>query len=433
MKRFLCVTALAVLTFAASAGDGLWQTFSTRQGRLLASENVARPPTKPALEDVFRAGKLAELDVTIEQAIKDEMIVGAALWVERDGTAYHKAFGRRALKPESEPMTEDTLFDVASITKVMATASAAMLCMERDLLTLDEPVATYLPEFTGESRERITVRHLLLHTSGMPVNLDPKARPFGNHDEAITQLCRMKPTFEPGSAFSYSSVGSMVLAAAIERVSGRRLDVFCTEELFRPLGMNDTVFRPSGPLLRRVAPSSAPERGLTDDTVARLAGGIEGHASLFTTTADTARFARMMLNLGELDGVRVLRPETVRLMTSVQSPSDLRSPAAKNLPVQRGLGWDIHTPYRTPPHDYTLHRGAVFPAGGYGHTGWTGQMLWIDPYSRTFVIFFCNRYGDSGADTRPAVYRMHHRISTLAAEAVKGVDFTKAPLPEAAR
>lgn len=433
MKSPLCLTALAVLTFAALDGDGFWKSFPAQRDRLFASENFAGPPAKPSPGDVFRADKLAELDATIEQAIKDEMIVGAALWVERDGTAYHKAFGRRAPGSEPEPMTEDTLFDVASITKVMAAASAAMLCVERNVLKLDEPVATYFPEFTGEGREKITVRHLLLHTSGMPVNLDPKARPFGNHEEAIAQLCRMKPTFEPGSAFSYSSVGSMVLGAAIERVSGRRLDVFCTEELFRPLGMNDTVFRPSGPLLRRVAPSSAPERGLVDDTVARLAGGIEGHASLFTTTADMARFARMMLNLGELDGVRVLRSETVRRMTSVQSPSDLRSPAAKNLPVQRGLGWDIHTPYRTPPHDYTLPRGAVFPLGGYGHTGWTGQMLWIDPYSRTFVIFFCNRYGGSGADTRPAVYRMHHRISTLAAEGLKGVDFTQATSPEPTR
>jgi formylglycine-generating enzyme required for sulfatase activity len=190
--------------------------------------------------------------------------------------------------------------------------------------------------------------------------------------------------------------------------------------------MNDTVFRPSGGLLYRVSPSSAPERGQVDDTVARLAGGIEGHASLFTTTADMARFARLMMNGGELDGVRVLKTETIKLMTSVQSPPDLRSPDAKNLPVQRGLGWDIHTPYRTPPHDYTLARGALFPIGSYGHTGWTGQMLWIDPASRTFVIFLCNRYGPSGKDTRAEVYRLHHRIATLTAEAVKGFDFTKA-------
>ena len=128
----------------------------------------------------------------------------------------------------------------------------------------------------------------------------------------------------------------------------------------------------------------------------------------------------MMLREGELDGVRILAAETVGLMTSVQSPPGLRSPAAANLPVKRGLGWDIDTPYRTPPHDYTLARGGLFPVGGYGHTGWTGQMLWIDPASRTFVIFLCNRYGGTAADTRPAVYRLHHRISTLVAEAVAG-------------
>lgn len=373
--------------------------------------------------EAFHKGKLAELDNAVEQAMRDGKIIGAALWVECKGESYHKAFGQRVLTPEPEPMTEDTLFDVASITKVMATASAAMLCVERGLMRLDEPVLLHLPEFIGEGREKITARHLLLHSSGMPVNLDPSTQPFSNHEQAIEQLCRTKPMFEPGSAFSYSSVGSMVLAALIESVTGQRLDVFCTSQIYHPLGLNDTVFRPGGELLRRVSPSSAPQRGLVDDTVARLAGGVEGHASLFTTTVDMARFARMMLNLGELEGVRVFSPNTIKIMTSAQSPHDLRSPAAKSLPVQRGLGWDINTPYRTPPHDYTLNRGALFPIGGYGHTGWTGQMLWIDPFSRTFVIFLCNRYGASSGDTRPAVYQLHHRLSTLAAEAVNDFDF----------
>jgi len=390
------------------------------------NKEAIQAAAKPTLNEVFRADKLAELDATLGQAIKEGMIIGGTLWVERNGVAYHKAFGHRALKPESELMTEDTIFDVASVTKVLAAASSAMLCVERGLIKLDAPASTYLPEFIGEGREKITIRHLLLHTSGMPVNLNPKTQPFSNHEEAILRLCQTRPVFEPGSAFSYSSVGSMVLGVVVERVTGRRFDAFCTSEIFKPLRMNDTGFRPSGERLRRVSPSSAPERGLTDDTVGRLAGGIESHASLFTTTADVARFARMMLNLGELDGVRVFKPDTVRLMTSVQSPPDLRSPDAKNLPVQRGLGWDINTPYRTPPHDYTLHRGALFPIGGYGHTGWTGQMLWIDPASRTFVIFLCNRYGGSTEDTRPSVYQMHHRISTLAAEAVKNFDFKKA-------
>lgn len=377
------------------------------------------PPAAIGVE-AFRPEKLAAVDAAVDEAIREGMLIGAALWVERDGRAHHGAFGHRALLPHPEPMTEDTLFDVASITKVMATATAAMLCVERGLVGLDDSVAKHLPDFTAAGREQVTVRHLLLHTSGMPVVIDPKAMPFGTHEEAIAQVCRLAPAFEPGTAFSYSSVGSMLLGAVIERATGRRLDDFCTAEIFLPLGMRDTVFRPRGVVLGRVAPTSAPERGLVDDTVARLAGGVEGHASLFTTTADMARFARMMLREGELDGVRILAAETVGLMTSVQSPPGLRSPAAANLPVKRGLGWDIDTPYRTPPHDYTLARGGLFPVGGYGHTGWTGQMLWIDPTSRTFVIFLCNRYGGAAADTRPAVYRLHHRISTLVAEAVAG-------------
>lgn len=374
--------------------------------------------------EAFHREKLATLDEAVEQSIRDGMIVGAAFWVEREGESYHKAFGNRALKPAVEPMTEDTLFDVASITKVMVTASASMLCVERGLMKLDDPVAKHLPEFTGEGREKITIRHLLLHTSGLQVNLNGTKAPFSRSwAEARDQACREKPMFEPGSAFSYSSTGSLVLGFVIEKVTGRRFDEFCTHELFQPLAMNDTVFRPGEALLPRVSPSSAPKRGEVDDTVARQMGGVAPHASLFTTIADMAKFARMMLNGGALNGLRIFQPETIKLMTSAQSPPGLRSPDAKNLPVQRGLGWDINTPYRTQPHDYTLARGALFPIGGYGHTGWTGQMLWIDPFSRTFVIFLCNRYGPEGKDTRPEVYRFHHRISTLAAEAVKGFDF----------
>lgn len=376
--------------------------------------------------DAFKKERLPKLDAEIWKAVADGIIIGASLWVEREGESYHKAFGNRALKPAVEPMTEDTLFDVASVTKVIATASAAMLCMERGLMKLDDPVSKHLPDFTGEGREKITLRHLLLHSSGLQVNLNGTKPPFSQTPaEARAQACREKPLFEPGSAFSYSSIGTMILGMVVEQASGRTLDAFCSAEIFHPLKMNDTVFRPSGEKLKRTAPSSAPQHGLVDDTIAREMGNVSGHASLFTTTGDLARFARMMLNGGELDGVRIFKPETVKQMTEVQSPPGLRSPAAENLPVQRGLGWDINTPYRTPPHDYTLHRGALFPVGGYGHTGWTGQMLWIDPFSRTFVIFLCNRYGPDGRDTRAEVYGLHHRISTLAAEAVDGVDFVR--------
>lgn len=379
---------------------------------------------KPAFDDVFKADKLAELDAAIGQAITEGSILGAALWVERNGVSYHKAFGQRALKPEPEAMSEDTIFDVASVTKVVAAASAAMGCVERGLFKVDDPVSKHLPEFTGEGREKITIRHLLLHTSGLQVNLNGSREPYCRTPaEVLAQLCREKPRFEPGSAFAYSSTGIMALGGVIERVTGRSFDEFCTAEVFRPLKMGDTGFRPTGERLKRVAPTSSPARGQVDDTVARYADNVAAHASLFTTTGDLARFARMMLNQGELDGVRVFKPETVKLFTSVQSPPGLTSPDANNLPVRRGLGWDIDTPYRTPPHDYSLARGALFPVGSYGHTGWTGQMLWIDPASRTFVVFLCNRYVGGAKDTRPAVYQLHHRIATLAAEAVKGFEF----------
>ena len=418
MKKSQLLFVLMTLPLAARAEDALPKQ---KQAPLVAS--------KPTIQEVFHAGKLAELDAAVTQAVSDGEIVGAAVWVERNRLSHHKAFGHRAVKPTMEPMTEDTIFDAASVTKAVAAASAAMLCLERGLIQLDDPVSRHLPEFTGEGREKITIKHLLLHSSGLQVNLNVTKAPFSRTPaEAYAQACSEKPLFEPGSAFSYSSVGSMVLGMVIEKVSGRAFDAFCTTEIFQPLKMHDTQFRPSGETLKRVSPTSAPQRGLVDDTVAREMGGVSGHASLFTTTGDLARFARMMLNGGELDGVRVLKPETIQLMTRVQSPEGLRSPDAKNLPVKRALGWDINTPYRTPPHDYSLARGALFPIGSYGHTGWTGQMLWIDPFSKTFVIFLCNRYGPDGKDTRSTVSRLHHRIATIAAEAVKGFDFNDAAL-----
>ena len=232
-----------------------------------AFETAAEPlkATGSTSQEVFHPEKLAAMDAVIGEAITKSKIVGATLWVEHDGVAYHQAYGQRALTPEREAMTEETIFDVASITKVVATASAAMLCLERGLMTLDEPVSKHLREFTGEGREKITIRQLLLHSSGLQVNLNGSKAPFSRSPaEAYAQMCRERPMFAPGTAFSYSSVGSMVLGMVIERVTGQKLDAFCTAEIYQPLHMRDTLFRPTGETLRRVAPSSAPERGQVD-------------------------------------------------------------------------------------------------------------------------------------------------------------------------
>lgn len=406
MKRSLLCLCLGAAILGAPAGRG----------------NGAPKETA-----TFDGDKLAEIDAAVMEAVRDSTIVGGVFWMERNGVAYHQACGNRAPAPAKEVMTEDTIFDVASITKVVATATAVMQCVERGVVGLDDPVARHLPAFTGEGREKITLRHLLLHTSGLRTNLDPKNQPFSNREEALARAYQEKPAFEPGSAYAYSSIGTLVLGDLVERVTGRAFEEYCTDEIFEPLQMSDTGFRPAEALHPRVAPSSAPQRGMVDDVVARTMGGVAGHASLFTTAADLARFARMMLNSGELDGRRVLRAETVALMTRVQSPPDLRSPGADNRPVRRALGWDIDTPFRTPPHPYGLHRGSVFPIGSYGHAGWTGQMLWIDPFSRTFVVFLCNRYQPGAPASPDDSYHLHHRIATLAAGAVKDFDFRNVP------
>lgn len=382
---------------------------------------------RPLCAEVFHQEKLAAIDAEIEQAIREAKIVGGAVWVEHGGSSYHKAYGMRAKAPEPELMTEDTIFDLASVSKVLGTTSAVMLCVERGLIGVDDLVSQHIPEFTGDGREKVTIRHLLLHSSGLPLNPEPKLPFSRNQDEAVARACRTPLLSEPGKEFAYSNATMIVLAGVVERVTGRSLDEFCTTEIFRPLGMENTLYRPSGDRLKRVSPSSSPARGLVDDVQARDMGGVAGHCSLFSTGPDLARFARMMLKRGELDGVRVFRPETVKQMTRVQSPPDLISPDADGLPVRRGLGWDIDTPYRQAPHDYSLARGSVFPIGSYGHVGWTGQYVWIDPFSQTFVVFLCNRYGDLKKDTRMDVYHLHHRISTLAAEAVADFDFSHVP------
>jgi CubicO group peptidase (beta-lactamase class C family) len=195
-------------------------------------------------------------------------------------------------------------------------------------------------------------------------------------------------------------VNFILLGEIVRRVSGQSLAEFAARELFAPLKMKDTRFLPPSELRPRIAPTEGTLRGVVHDAKARLMGGVAGHAGVFSTAADLARLARLMLNLGELDGVRVFSPATVRLMTSVQSPP--------GLPVKRGLGWDVDSPYAAP-------RGKIFPIGSYGHTGWIGTSLWIDPGSQSFIIFLCNR---NHPRDRGNVVALRSVLGTLAAEAV---------------
>jgi len=364
-------------------------------------------------KNVFRPDKLAAMDAAIETAIASNQCPGGVLWLEHEGVAYHKAYGYRALVPERETMTEDTVFDMASLTKVMATTPAVMLLVQRGQVKLDAPVRTYLPEFAGEGRDLVTVRELMTHTSGLPPDLETHTAWCG-YETAIKKACAETLQSKPGTVFKYSDINFILLGEIVQRVSKLPLPVFVQREIYGPLKMTNTCFLPleHGIRLSRIAPTEVvdgkPWRGVVHDPTARRMGGVAGHAGLFSTASDLARYARMMLNLGELDGVRIFQPETVEAMTSVQTPPEISA--------RRGLGWDIASPYSGP-------RGDLFPVGSYGHTGWTGGSLWIDPYSKTFVIFLSNRNHPTEAGN---ILPLRHKLGTLAAEALADFDFTRA-------
>jgi uncharacterized protein YbbC (DUF1343 family)/CubicO group peptidase (beta-lactamase class C family) len=302
--------------------------------------------------------------------------------------------------------------------------------IEEGKVKLDEPVQTYIPEFkgggaetkaadgkitTGPGKETITVRQLLTHTSGLIPDIETKSDWHGR-ETAYKMACATKLRSNPGTVFTYSDVNLFMVGAIVERVSGMKLEDFVQKEIYEPLKMTDTGYLPPKEKWGRIAPtqyvsedSKEMLRGVVHDPTARHMGGVAGHAGLFSTVADLSRYARMLLNEGELDGVRIFKPETVKLMTSVQTPKGMRD--------RRGLGWDIDSGFSRP-------RGKLFPRGSFGHTGWTGTCIWIDPYSKTFFIFLSNRVHPDG---KGSVVPLYGELGTLAAQAVTDFDFNFVP------
>lgn len=365
---------------------------------------------------LVRYQKERAMDSAIADAIAAGKCPGGVLWIEHGQNSYHQAYGTRAVVPTIEPMTEDTIFDAASLTKVIACTPAVMRLVEQGKMGLDDTVAKYLPAFSGGDKETITIRHLLTHTSGLRPDISLKPD-WNGQEEAIRLACAEKLATKPGEKIVYSDTGPILLGEIVRRVSGKPLDEFLQAEVYGPLGMVDTGFNPSASKRPRVAPTEVekgePVRGVVHDPRARRMGGVAGHAGLFTTAKDLSRFARMLLNEGELDGVRMFQSETVRAMTTVQTPALVDG--------RRGLGWDIDTGYSGP-------RGEVFPLGSYGHTGWTGTSIWIDPFSKSFVIFLSNR---NHPTEKGNVIALRKQLGTLAAQWITDFDFAsvKGALP----
>jgi uncharacterized protein YbbC (DUF1343 family)/CubicO group peptidase (beta-lactamase class C family) len=331
---------------------------------------------------------LPGIDAVIEQAIQEKQVPGAVLIIGHDGqVVYRKAYGERSLEPQREAMTLDTVFDLASLTKVIATTTAVMQLVEQGKMRLNDPVAKYLPEFAQNGKDDITVRQLLTHYSGLEPDLDLKT-PWEGKETAYRMAFAETPQQAPGSGFVYSDINFIVLGALVERVSGETLDEYTERHIFAPLKMMRTRFVP--PVARRagwiekIAPTQYDENehmlwGVVHDPTARRMGGVAGQAGLFSTGDDLAKFAQALLNGG--DGI--LSALTVEKMTRPEQP-----PSA---PVLRGFGWDIDSPLSS-------NRGDLLPVGGYGHTGWTGTSMWIDPTTQTYIILLTNAVHPRGGN-----------------------------------
>jgi uncharacterized protein YbbC (DUF1343 family)/CubicO group peptidase (beta-lactamase class C family) len=353
----------------------------------------------------FLSGQLKRLDQAVERAMREGKLPGGVIWLQHKDTIYHRSYGNRSLVPHKESMTDNTLFDAASLTKVIATTPSIMQLVDSGKLEVDAPVVKYLEAFTGKNKERVTIRHLLTHTSGLRPSLSLK-EPWSGVKEAVRRACAESLVTDPGIKFRYSDINFILLGEIVKRVSGVPLHTYARENIFLPLGMRHTCFLPPSDWLPEIAPTTRMNdafiRGVVHDPTSRRMGGVAGHAGLFTCARDLAIFARMMIGKGQVDGVRVLHPATVEWMTSVQTP--------ETLDAKRGLGWDIDSPYSSP-------RGRHFPIGSYGHTGWTGTSLWIVPQTDTFLIFLSNR---NHPTEEGSVVALRRTIATIAAESIKG-------------
>ncbi len=356
-----------------------------------------------ALGQTFPIGPA--LDEAINQAIREDRIPGAVLLVGHNGAQlYSKAYGHRALVPAPETMMADTIFDCASLTKVVATTSALMKLVEEGKLRLNDRVTEYLPEFQG-GKSAITIRNLMTHFSGLRPDLDLEPA-WSGYENGIHRAFTDPPADPPGVRFVYSDINYILLGEIVRRLSGESLADYANQIVFAPLGMHDTMFLPPEALRPRIAPTEMLEkehlllRGVVHDPTARNMGGIAGHAGLFSTAADLGRFCQMLLNKGEWQGKRIFSPLTIGKFTTPQSPPDQ--------PVLRGLGWDIDSPF-------SGNRGDLFPIGSFGHTGFTGTSLWIDPASNTYVILMTNAVHPH---LRPAITSLRGKVATIVAAAV---------------
>jgi serine-type D-Ala-D-Ala carboxypeptidase len=356
-------------------------------GTALSAQDIFPSPAEKEI-DFFNTS--VALDERMKQAVNDKIITGAVLCIgHNDEIVFEKAFGKKSPRPGSEPMTIDTIFDMASLSKVIATATSIMILAEQGKLNLDAPLSKVFPSAGKGAHQNITVRQLLTHYSGLTAEVSTVRKKGRRYialppKDILSRIYAAHLEAPPGKAFIYSDIGFVLLGKIVEKISGDNLAKFAAAKIFSPLRMNDTQYNPRKDLFGRIASTEEQQNGgylcgHVQDPMAGKLNGVAGHAGVFSTANDVSRYARAILNGGMLDGKRVLQPETVAMMISQQTPN---TPKAKA--DIRGLGWDIES-------RYSLFKGMYMPPESFGHTGYTGTSLWIDPASKTFIVLLTNR------------------------------------------
>ena len=347
--------------------------------------------SSPVMATDLDAAAEQQLQLIVNGQIAAHRIPGAVILIgDAEHVYYRQAFGQRAIVPLPEPMTLDTEFDLASLTKVIATTTAIMQLVESGRLHLDAPVAYYWPAFAANGKQTVTVRQLLAHTSGLRPDL--RALPHEPGQPAVLRAIAAEPLLSaPGTKVIYSDLNFIVLGELVQRVTHQSLDAYCRAHIFKPLAMRDTTFLPGAKLTALSAPTTADasgmRRGHVHDPTASRMGGVSGHAGLFSTAADLARFAQMLLSDGHAGRQRILRSASIAALASVASP-------LADTPW-RGIGWELASPF-------VANQDRLPPIGAIGHTGYTGTGLWIDLLTRQFVVILTNRvHPDDSGDARP--------------------------------
>lgn len=322
----------------------------------------------------------SKVERTVTNAIKDSAFPGAVVLISKDGEIqFHKAFGTYTYDKGSKKVTTKTIYDLASLTKVIATTTAAMICVDRNLFDLNDKIIKFIPEFASNNKMNITIKNLLIHNSGLPA-WKKFWEVYDNPKEILSDIYNSKLEYEIGTKTVYSDLGIITLGKIIEKVSGKSLDLFCTEEIFSPLGMKDTYFNPPDSLKYKIAPTELDNYwrkrlivGEVHDETSSLLKGVAGHAGLFSTAEDIYKLLLTLLNKGEYKGNKLIQSSTVELFIK---KADNQS--------SRAVGWDTKSPKGS-------SAGSLFSNLSYGHTGFTGTSVWTDPAKKVIVIFLTNR------------------------------------------